>query len=264
MESDAGRDRRHQQRVLFDEVADLYTATRSGYPDELVDLALRTAGLEPGSVVLEIACGTGQLTASLAGRGFDLTAIDIGPSMVAAARQAVGPAATFLVSSFEDFTAPARRFDLIICATAFHWIDPEVRFTKAARLLRPGGWLALLGTGEGYDDPVGAGLRQLWLEHSRDGGAWAREPQLTDPEAIKDSGLFDPPIGQSHLRRTTMPADAVLGLENTRSTTLSWPAAEREEFTAQLRALLAGQDEVELSQHAWLTMAKVAACNASS
>jgi ubiquinone/menaquinone biosynthesis C-methylase UbiE len=256
-ESVGQRDRRRRQRVLFDEVADLYAATRSGYPREIVDFAIRTAGLGPGSAVLEVACGTGQLTASLAGRGFALTALDVGPSLVAAAQRALGTSeVTFVVSSFEDFAAPDGSFDLIVCATAFHWIDPEVRFSKAARLLRPGGWLALLGTGERYDDPVGAALRQLWITRSDDGGAWARQPQLTEADSINGSGLFEPAIGQTHQRRTTMSASAVVGIENTRATALSWPAEEREGFTAQLRELLAGRSEVRLTRQTSLTMAR--------
>jgi SAM-dependent methyltransferase len=256
-ESDGQRHRRHRQRVLFDGVADLYAATRSGYPPEIVDFAIRTAGLVPGSTVLEVACGTGQLTASLARRGFDLTALDIGPSMVAAAQRALGAsAAAFVISSFEDFAGPDDSFDLIVCATAFHWIDPDVRFSKAARLLRPGGWLALLRTGERYDDPVGPALLQLWNARSDDGGAWAHQPQPTDADIINGSGLFEPAVVQTHQRRTTMPAAAVAGIENTRATVLSWPAGERQEFTAQLRELLAGRPEVQLTQQTSLAMAR--------
>jgi ubiquinone/menaquinone biosynthesis C-methylase UbiE len=256
-ESDVQRGRRHRQRVLFDEVADLYAATRSGYPAEIVDVVIRTAGLAHGSVVLEIGCGTGQLTASLAGRGFELTALDIGPSLVAAAQRALGEsAATFVASSFEDFAAPDAGFDLIVSATAFHWIDPEVRFSKAARLLRPGGWLALLGTAERYDDPIGSALLQLWITRSDDGGTWARQPRLTEADSINGSGLFEPAVVQTHQRRAAMSAGAVLGIENTRATALSWPAEEREEFTAQLRELLAGCAEVQLTQRTSLTMAR--------
>jgi SAM-dependent methyltransferase len=48
-----------------------------------------------------------------------------------------------LVSSFETATLPTASFDMVAAATSFHWVDPEVGFTKAARSLRPGGWLAL-------------------------------------------------------------------------------------------------------------------------
>ena len=107
---------------------------------------MTTAAVGPGSAVLEVGCGTGQLTESLARYGFRLTAIDIGPSMIAAARRRLdGPAVSFQVSSFEDFAAAEASFDLIISGTAFHWVDPEVKFRKPAlapaprRLARPAG-----------------------------------------------------------------------------------------------------------------------------
>jgi SAM-dependent methyltransferase len=98
--------------------------------------------------VLEIGCGTGQLTRELAGGALNLTAIDIGAAMVETARRNVAdPMARFQISSFEDF-ADSGPFDLIVSATAFHWVDPGIGLAKAARLLRPRGWLALLTTGE--------------------------------------------------------------------------------------------------------------------
>ena len=56
--------------------------------------------------MLEVGCGTGQLTEQLAPHGFDLTAIDIGASMIAAARRRLGGrAVSFQVVSFEDLGA---------------------------------------------------------------------------------------------------------------------------------------------------------------
>ena len=137
-ETEQERRQRRHQRTLFDSVAQLYEASRLGYPSDIVEVA--TAGLGAGSAVLEVGCGTGQLTECLACFGFRLTAIDLGPSMISAARRRLaGSAVLFEVASFEDFAAPEASFDLIVSGTAFHWVDPEVRFRKPARLLRPGG-----------------------------------------------------------------------------------------------------------------------------
>src|ERR1022692_3323511 len=154
-----------------------------------------TAGLSPGAAVLEVGCGTGQLTERLASSGFRLTAIDIGASMIAAARQRLaGAEVSFQVTSFEDLAAVDASFDLVISSAAFHWIDPEVAFSKSARLLRPGGWLALLGTEEHYDDPLGEALDVLWVTHGDTGGAWERRP--SDPEAFSDDREPDVAIPQ--------------------------------------------------------------------
>ncbi len=92
---------------------------------------LTTAGLQTGSAVLEVGCGTGQLTEQLALFGFDLTAIDIGPSMIAGARRRIGDREVSLRNvAFEDFERPGVSFDMVVSATAFQWVDPEVKFTK--------------------------------------------------------------------------------------------------------------------------------------
>jgi predicted TPR repeat methyltransferase len=76
------------------------------------------AAIGPGTAaVLEIGCGTGQLTRQLAGRALNLTAIDIGAAIVEAARRNIADAtARFQMASFEDF-ADSGPFDLIVSAT---------------------------------------------------------------------------------------------------------------------------------------------------
>jgi ubiquinone/menaquinone biosynthesis C-methylase UbiE len=258
-ESEQERSKRRHQRTLFDGVAQLYEASRLGYPGDIVAFAVATAAVGAGSEVLEVGCGTGQLTESLARYGFRLTAIDIGPSMVTAAgRRLDGSALSFQVSSFEDFTAADASFDLIVSGTAFHWVDPEIRFRKPARLLRPGGWLALLETGERYDDPFGAALLGMWAAQGRgDGGALVRGPHFADTEVIAGTGLFEALVHKTHARRMVRPVEAVVGVENTRATSLSWPDDIRREFTEELRQHLRFQTEVQLTQETSLTMARV-------
>jgi ubiquinone/menaquinone biosynthesis C-methylase UbiE len=256
-ETEQERSKRHRQRLLFDGVAQLYQDTRPSYPAEIVEFLVTTAGVGPGSAVLEVGCGTGQLTQDLARYGFDLTATDIGPEMVATARHRLdAAAASFQVAAFEDLAAADGSFDLIVSATAFHWIDPEVRFSKSARLLRPGGWLALLATGEQYDDPVHAALEELWAARSEE-TSWITRKAPADPAAMIESGLFEPPVHRTYEQRTTMPTETVVGVENTRATSLSWPDDVRAQFTAELRSKLSALPEVRLTQHTALTMGRV-------
>jgi 2-polyprenyl-3-methyl-5-hydroxy-6-metoxy-1,4-benzoquinol methylase len=89
-------------------VARQYEATRPGYPPELAKFVAATAALAAGAPVLEVGCGTGQLTERLVPFGFTLTAIDIGASMVEIARERVtGDGVTFLAASFEELDADA-------------------------------------------------------------------------------------------------------------------------------------------------------------
>ena len=232
VETTKQRRTREQQRFLFDGVAGLYDATRRGYPAEIVEHHFRTAAIGPGAAVLEIGCGTGQFTRQLAGRALDLTAIDIGAAMVAAARRNVAdPSARFQVCSFEDFTGSGP-FDLIVSATAFHWIDPGIGLAKAARLLRPGGWLALLATGERYPEPLRTQLRDLWVKYSHQSASWAGQPAWLG--ALQESSLFGPPVEATHTRALRLPAQTVMGVERTRATFLSYSQQDQASFTADL------------------------------
>ena len=254
-EGKAERAKRRYQRGLFDSVARLYEATRPGYPAELVEFVAATAGIGPGSPVLEVDCGTGQLTEALVPLGCALTATDLGASMIEVARERVpGDGVTFQAVAFEDLGASPGSFDLIISAAAFHWIDPEVRFRQAARLLRPGGWLAVTGCSEHYDEPLRSALDRLWLTRAADDGAWATRP--ADATAFSDSGLFAAPVRRTFTRRATYSAEGVMGVENTRATSLSWPQDVRDGFNAELRQLLGGR-EVPLTLETPVTMARV-------
>src|SRR4051812_33720160 len=87
----------------FDAVADDYARERPTYPDELIDAACE--GLRPGDRVLEIGCGTGQLTASLLARGLAVDALDRAPNMLRIART-VAPEARYREGRFEDLRLP--------------------------------------------------------------------------------------------------------------------------------------------------------------
>jgi 2-polyprenyl-3-methyl-5-hydroxy-6-metoxy-1,4-benzoquinol methylase len=257
LETDEQRARREARRRLFDQVADLYEETRQGYPREIVDTMLTTAGVGPGAAVLEIGCGTGQLTGALAGRGLRVTALDIGPAMVAATRRRVtDPLVSVEHSSFEDHQAEGP-FDLIVSATAFHWVDPTVGWEKAARLLRPtAGWLALLTTGERYRDPLRTSLRELWVKYSRQSIAWTDGAPWAEP--LRASPLFGDVVEGSHECALTLPAEAVVGVECTRATFLSYSSADRDGFRAELEGLLSSEPTVDLVQETHLAMAPVA------
>jgi SAM-dependent methyltransferase len=173
-----------------------------------------------------------------------------------ARRQLAGSAVRFEVASFEEFEAEPGSFDLIVSATAFHWIDPDVAWSKSARLLRPGGWLAVLGVRETYADPVGGRLVDAWIRHRGDGGAWARGRKIAVADIMASTGLFAPPRVRSHVERTAMRPEVVLDLERTRATYLDYDAATRYSFTAALREAVAGLAEVPAEIHTHIAMAQ--------
>ena len=82
----------------------------------------------------------------LARAGADLVAVELGASLARTARANLSPypSAQVEVSAFEDWPLPDKPFDVVVCASAFHWLDPHIRFAKSARALRPGGSLTIV------------------------------------------------------------------------------------------------------------------------
>jgi len=131
---------------VFDEIAAEYDRHRPAYPDELIDQACRVAGIGSGDDVLEVGCGTGQLTRGLVARGLHVTAVEPGKSLIALARQNLEGAGEveFVNAQFEDALLPREQFTAVFSASAFHWVDPKVSWQRAADVLVPGGTLALM------------------------------------------------------------------------------------------------------------------------
>ncbi len=196
---DAAEDR-HRLRATFTEAAELYDRMRPTYPPAAFDDLADFATLREGARVLEIGCGTGQATLPLAGRGYRITAVELGDGMAGVARRNLRRFSNVevLTAAFEDWPLPEEPFDAIVSATAFHWIDPAVRITKSASALRPGGVLAIIGTHH-----VANGDNDLFAEVQRCYERWdpATPPGLRlqaaddipiDTAELDSSALFDP------------------------------------------------------------------------
>ena len=134
-----------RRRESFDEAAEDYNRWRAGYPEEVVEDLLSCAHIESSGRILEVGCGTGQLSVPLANRGIDLVAVEAGPNLAALARQNLArfPNARVETAAFEDWPLPPEPFDAVVVANAFHWLDPDARFSKSARGLRLGGYLTI-------------------------------------------------------------------------------------------------------------------------
>ncbi len=144
---------------VFDEVAEDYDRHRPTYPDALIDRACE--GIGPGAAVLEIGCGTGQLTCSLLARGLRVTAVEPGQQLIARARDhcnGVGDV-QFVNARLEDASLARAQYSAVFSASAIHWIDPDVSWRKAADALVDGGSLALVSY-FGLDDPRSADDQQ--------------------------------------------------------------------------------------------------------
>ena len=130
----------------FNDVAALYDEVRPGYPPETIDAIVARAELAPGARILEIGCGTGQITLPLAARGYAVTALEPGDALatLAARRCQAYPCVEIVRTSFEAWPMPAAAFDLLVAAQSFHWIEPRSSCARAAAALRPAGTIALV------------------------------------------------------------------------------------------------------------------------
>src|SRR3954469_8805397 len=138
---------------VFDEVPELYDRVRPGYPDQLFSDLASIAGLGEGSLVLEVGCGTGQATRSLAALNVSVTAVEPGAGMVAVARRRLEALRKVEIeeSSFEEWDDRSRRFHLLLAASSWHWVDPSIGWRRAHDVLHRGGWMALIGHVVGRD-----------------------------------------------------------------------------------------------------------------
>ena len=142
----AASDRRDLGRV-FNEVPELYDRVRPTYPDQLFTDLVAITDLNEWSSVLEVGCGTGQATRSLAALGCSVIAVESGADMAALARQRLTSFHNVEVetSRFEEWDDGGRRFDVLVAASAWHWVEPSVGWRRAHEVLDPRGWVALLG-----------------------------------------------------------------------------------------------------------------------
>jgi SAM-dependent methyltransferase len=136
---------------LYRGVAPDYDRFRVPYPSALIEDLARRTGADGLGRLLDLACGTGQITFALHDRFAEVWAVDQEPEMTATV-QAKTRAARItgiraLTSAAEDLAAPDESFDLVAVGNAFHRLPRVAIAASVFRWLKPGGHLALLWGG---------------------------------------------------------------------------------------------------------------------
>ena len=128
----------------FERGADDYEKGRPGYPTEAIETLARECGIDERTTVLDLGAGTGKFTRRL----FEHTPNVIGVEPVEAMRAAYArnfPGEPILDGTAEDVPGVLEQsVDVVTVAQAFHWFDHQPALDEISRLLRPGGWLALI------------------------------------------------------------------------------------------------------------------------
>ena len=199
-------DERNRLRTTFDEAALLYNEVRPGYPEELFDDVVSLSGIPSGGRILEIGCGTGQATVSLAHRGYRILCIELGENMAALARRNLRmyPQVRVRTGAFEEWPLQEEAFDLAISATAFHWLDPAVAYPKVAKALVPEGAISLF-----WNVHVHSDASEGFFEAAQE--VYEREaPEIVGPEDYKGPPLpADVPDRMGEIQNTGLFGEVV-------------------------------------------------------
>ena len=246
----------------FDTVAALYDAQRNGYPGQLFADIADIAALEPGARVLEVGCGSGQATAGFVHRGFDVTAVDPGASLVEIARRKFADSSRvrFAVASFEDWPLPADRFHLVAAAQSWHWVGREVGFRKAADALVSGGHLAIFGHTPKWSEELVGLLQPAYLNHAPE--LWAPPgenwylPEGPISDLIMASGYFDDVGRRSYSWRRRYSASAFAAHLGTRCEVLMLPRSRRDALLTSIEASLPGEIDADWVTNLYVAMAR--------
>jgi len=250
---------RERLRKTFGSVAEQYDRARPEYPQEIYDDLAELAALEPGSRVLEIGPGSGKATAELARRGYSVTGVELSPDLAEIAARNV-PDAEIVVADFETWQPSEAGFDAVVAFTAFHWIAPELRYAKPARLLRAGGALAVVAGPHVLPpdgDPCFSEVQDDYdtvVPHPDN-----RPPRL--PEQVEGwaaefeaSGLFASVEERRRLVALTYTADEFIDVLGTFSDNLALPEEQREELFRRIHARIAARPSGTVTKHHLLTL----------
>jgi SAM-dependent methyltransferase len=164
-----------------------YSRYRPDYPEAAIDLLAARCGLTAGAVVADLGSGTGILTERLLARGAQVMAVEPNDAMRAEAERRLGGRTGFhsVRGSAEATTLAGRSIDLIVAAQAFHWFKVQEARVEALRLIRDGGWGALLwnerpGEAGAFLADYDALLRRHATEYAKVTASRADEPSMRE------------------------------------------------------------------------------------
>jgi SAM-dependent methyltransferase len=228
-----------RQASSFGAVADAYERGRPPYPAEAIDWLVPAHARR----VADIGAGTGKLTRQLRERGLDVIAVEPSAGMREQLRRAA-PGTPVLAGTGEQIPLADSSVDLVMVAQAWHWVDPERAVPEVARVLAPGGRLALLWNRRVEDEEWVADLSTIIGSRGTPGSG----------RHFPDIG---PPFGPVERRSVDwvhrLSKDEMTDWVASRSYVITLPDERRSTVLGQVRDLLdthpalAGRDEIALN-----------------
>lgn len=175
----------HGRARTYGAVAEEYERYRPALADELIADIVR---LKPGRV-LDVGCGTGRVAIALGGHGIPVLGVEVDERMAEVAR---ARGVDVEVSPFETWDDDDRRFDLVVCGDAWHWLDPAGAVTMAARVLSDAGTLVRFWNVHELDDELYAATVKVYETYApgvrAPGFRYVEDKNAAD--AVADSDAF--------------------------------------------------------------------------
>lgn len=200
----------------FTGLATVYDKSRPDYPQAVLPFLESRCGLHGNSLVVDIGSGTGISSRWLAQRGWRVLGIEPNDDMRRQAETISTEGITYRQGTGEATGLPDECADLILCAQAFHWLDPKLALPEFRRLLKPGGWIALLWNERDGADPfttdfghiIRRNRQSVRMEYARQ-RAWQtfmadeafddrQRNEFVHEQAMDRDGLFGRALSMSH------------------------------------------------------------------
>lgn len=231
----------------FDGWAGDYDRFRPNYPEELFESIAEQLTLPRTPHVVDLGAGTGRASLAMANLGWRVTAVEPGRPMLEVLRGRAaneGLLISTVQASAEETGLDPDSADLVTAAQSFHWFDQEAALTEIARILKPGGGLALFwNVRDAARSPFladYANVLQRYVGHEDAGRYEASMPEEITRKAIEGHGTAFSDVRLTQLQHEmTMTDEDFVGMVFTASyVRVNKSPEEQERFRLDLAALL--------------------------
>jgi ubiquinone/menaquinone biosynthesis C-methylase UbiE len=159
--------------------AEKYAKYRWDYAPQAIQTIFDITGISAEAAIADVGAGTGILTRHFVNRVKQVFAIEPNPAMREIAMKVLGhyPSFQAIDGTAEATTLADGSVDLITVAQAIHWFQPELARAEFLRILKPGGWLAILRNYSTGNEIIAAMATVLTAENGVDTAYEAKLPE---------------------------------------------------------------------------------------
>jgi SAM-dependent methyltransferase len=225
--------------------AEAYERGRPTYPPEAIERLARELGLTTQSTVLDLAAGTGKLTRSLVRHAGRVIAVEPSASMIGVLRERL-PEVDAREGTAEAIPVEDGAVDAVFVGQGFHWFRTAEAATEIARVLVPGGGLAMLWNRADWTDgdlPWYSAFVELTRPYRVAAGEF---PGDRWPEELERTGRFEPVRSDEVAWVDITDPDAFMANVASWSWIASLPGPERIGYLTRVRELMGDQRELRL------------------